>query len=72
MNEAHATTTGHGLSSAAWLDTHFQCSRPGYEDSLRFVGIESGWSVFDAGSGGGFSATSSLRQDGNRCSIPSP
>lgn len=48
-----ATSTGHYLSDTAWLDTHFETARPEYEESLRYVGIQSGWSVLDSGCGSG-------------------
>lgn len=49
----NATSTGHEASHAAWLDLHFECARPEYEAALRTVGIAPGWSVLDAGCGGG-------------------
>ena len=51
--EATITSTGHGQSSAAWLDLHFEDCRPEYEAMLRSVGLQSGWQVLDAGTGGG-------------------
>ncbi len=47
------TTTGHELAGADWLDLHFEASRPQYEYMIRAVGIQPGWSVLDAGCGGG-------------------
>jgi arsenite methyltransferase len=47
------TSTGHALSDASWLDVHYQSARAEYEQALRWVGIEPGWSVLDAGCGGG-------------------
>ena len=32
---------------------HFESARHEYEDSLRYVGIERGWKVLDAGCGDG-------------------
>jgi SAM-dependent methyltransferase len=49
----HATTSGHAVSAAGWLDAHFEACRPEYEAILRSVGIEPGWRVLDAGCGGG-------------------
>jgi arsenite methyltransferase len=55
MSTTHTTTTGHDLSSTDWLDAHFQSARTEYEEALRSVGIERGWTVLDAGCGpGGF------------------
>lgn len=48
-----STSTGHTLCDAAWLDVHFQSARAEYEDSLRHVGVQPGWTVLDAGCGGG-------------------
>jgi ubiquinone/menaquinone biosynthesis C-methylase UbiE len=47
------SSQGHPGSTGAWLDTHFEASRPEYEAMLQSVGIESGWRVLDAGCGGG-------------------
>ena len=52
-NAAQTTSTGHALSGADWLDAHFESARAEYEDGLRFVGIQPGWKVLDAGCGGG-------------------
>jgi arsenite methyltransferase len=48
-----ATTNGHYLSEASWLDTHYEVARIEYEDALRSVGIKPGWNVLDAGCGAG-------------------
>jgi arsenite methyltransferase len=48
-----ATTQGHYLSEASWLDTHYEVARNEYEDALRSVGIQSGWKVLDSGCGAG-------------------
>lgn len=53
MPATNATSTGHEASDAGWLDIHFESSRPEYEDALRQVGIRPGWSILDAGCGGG-------------------
>jgi arsenite methyltransferase len=53
MHETKLTSTGHALADTAWLDHHFEAARPEYEESLRYVGIRPGWSVLDAGCGGG-------------------
>ncbi len=53
MSGAWTTSTGHAVSGAPWLDLHFQSSRAEYEEALRFVGIEAGWTVLDAGCGSG-------------------
>jgi arsenite methyltransferase len=49
----HASATGQALTSAAWLDDHFEASRPEYESQLRAVGIQPGWRVLDAACGSG-------------------
>lgn len=50
---AHATTGGHAVSAAGWLDAHFEACRPEYEAALGLVGVAPGWRVLDAGCGGG-------------------
>lgn len=47
------TSTGHELSESSYLDSHFEAMQPEYEAMIRSVGIKSGWSVLDAGCGGG-------------------
>lgn len=47
------TSTEHGLAEATYLDSHFLANQPEYEAILRFVGIQPGWHVLDAGCGGG-------------------
>jgi ubiquinone/menaquinone biosynthesis C-methylase UbiE len=55
MNDNHlkSTSTGHALSAAAWLDTHYLAGQPEYEAMLRSAGFQRGWRVLDAGCGGG-------------------
>ena len=53
MSDMAMTSTGHMASGASWLDAHFESARPEYEEALRFVGIQPGWSVLDAGCGAG-------------------
>ena len=53
MTEARRTSTGHEVSDTPWLDVHFQSARTEYEESLRHVGVKPGWTVLDAGCGGG-------------------
>lgn len=48
-----ATSTGHALSTAAWLDAHYLAAQPEYEAMVRSAGFQSGWRVLDAGCGGG-------------------
>lgn len=50
---SHASSQGHALAEAGWLDVHFEASRPEYEAMLRSVGFKPGWHVLDAGCGGG-------------------
>lgn len=47
------TSAGHALSDTGWLDVHFQSAREEYEASLRWVGMQPGWIILDAGCGGG-------------------
>jgi arsenite methyltransferase len=47
------TSTGHDAASASWLDTHFETFKPEYQAMVRWVGIETGWHVLDAGCGSG-------------------
>ena len=49
----HAASTGLILTSAAFLDVHFEACRPEYEAMLRSVGLQPGWRVLDAGCGSG-------------------
>src|SRR6476659_2369951 len=49
----NASSQGHAMAEAAWLDVHFEASRPQYEAMLRSVGLQSGWRVLDAGCGSG-------------------
>jgi arsenite methyltransferase len=53
MSETKLTSTGHALADTPLLDNHFQSARAEYEDCLRSVGIKPGWTVLDAGCGGG-------------------
>ena len=53
MAGANVTSTGHDLSTAQWLDTHFESARPEYESSLRQVGVKKGGAMLDAGCGNG-------------------
>ena len=53
MSGAWTTSTGHMASEASWLDHHFESARAEYEEALRFVGLEPGSSVLDAGCGSG-------------------
>ena len=53
MTTDTATSTGHAMADASWLDAHFESARAEYEASLRDVGIQSGWAVLDAGCGNG-------------------
>jgi SAM-dependent methyltransferase len=53
MTSANSTSTGHELSEARWLDTHFESARPEYEGALRRAGVKSGGAVLDAGCGNG-------------------
>ncbi len=48
-----ATSLGHSLSESQYLDSHFATFQTEYEALLRWVGIDSGWHVLDAGCGGG-------------------
>lgn len=41
------------LSSAGWLDTHFDACRGEYLDMVRSAGFRPGWHVLDAGCGNG-------------------
>jgi ubiquinone/menaquinone biosynthesis C-methylase UbiE len=53
MADAKLTSSGHALAQAAWLDDHFESARAEYEESVHHVGLKPGWSVLDAGCGGG-------------------
>ena len=51
--DAATTSTGHDLSEASYLDSHFLTCQPEYESILRSVGVQPGWHVLDAGCGAG-------------------
>jgi arsenite methyltransferase len=54
MSQKESTSTaGHELAAGDWLDLHFEASRVQYEFMIRAAGIQPGWSVLDAGCGGG-------------------
>lgn len=53
MSGTKLTSTGHPVADACWLDNHYRSARAEYEDCLRHVGITPGWTVLDAGCGGG-------------------
>jgi ubiquinone/menaquinone biosynthesis C-methylase UbiE len=53
MAGENVTSTGHDLSAARWLDTHFESARSEYEAALRRVGVKRGEAVLDAGCGSG-------------------
>lgn len=53
MGNQHATSSGHHLAGAGWLDQHFNFSRETYESMVRWVGFQPGWHVLDAGCGAG-------------------
>lgn len=48
-----ASSTGQVMTSASWLDSHFEAARKEYEAQLRAVGIQRGWHVLDAACGSG-------------------
>ncbi|MFM8332309.1 MAG: class I SAM-dependent methyltransferase [Candidatus Methylumidiphilus sp.] len=52
-NNLRDRTSGGHLTDADYLDAHFEAMRPEYEQMLHQVGIAPGWTVFDAGCGGG-------------------
>ena len=51
--EPHKTSTGHCFSSPDWLDDHYVAMQPEYEEQLRWVELQPGWHVLDAGCGSG-------------------
>ena len=48
-----ATSTGHAMSSASWIDAHYRACQTEYEAMIRSVGLQRGWHVLDAGCGTG-------------------
>jgi arsenite methyltransferase len=49
-----SSNTEHGvLSGSEWLDTHFEACREEYVSMLRWVELQPGWNVLDAGCGAG-------------------
>lgn len=54
-SEMQTNPTEHNFVGTAWLDAHFLAMQPEYEEMVRWVGLQPGWSVLDAGCGtGGF------------------
>lgn len=51
--KSSSSSAGHSLAEGSYLDTHFACMREEYETMLNSAGIQAGWSVLDAGAGGG-------------------
>ena len=55
-NEDSQSTTsseGHILSAGPYLDSHFAAARAAYEAMAHFAGFQPGWTILDAGAGGG-------------------
>jgi arsenite methyltransferase len=48
-----ATSAGHAMSLAGWVDAHYLACQPEYEAMVRSVGLQAGWHILDAGSGTG-------------------
>lgn len=48
-----ATSAGHALGEASYLDARFLAAQPEYEAMFRWAGLEAGWHVLDAGAGSG-------------------
>lgn len=48
-----SSAEGNALSEANYLDTHYEAAKEAYEASVRYVGFQKGWSILDAGAGGG-------------------
>jgi arsenite methyltransferase len=48
-----STSAGLRLGSESHLDRHYYALQKEYEETLRAVGLQPGWSVLDAGSGNG-------------------
>jgi SAM-dependent methyltransferase len=69
MSSSHQTSTGHVASHSTWLDAHFESARAEYEEGLRWIGVQPGWAVLDAGCGGGGFIPSLCEQAGPRGSV---
>jgi ubiquinone/menaquinone biosynthesis C-methylase UbiE len=52
-NSEQTTSTGHKLSAGGHLDVHYLALKDEYDATLRSAGIQSGWTVLDAGAGNG-------------------
>jgi ubiquinone/menaquinone biosynthesis C-methylase UbiE len=52
-NSEQITSAGHKLSAGGHLDVHYLALKDEYDATLRAAGIQSGWSVLDAGAGNG-------------------
>jgi ubiquinone/menaquinone biosynthesis C-methylase UbiE len=53
QGKAHTVSSGHGLATVGWLDTHFEACRAEYLAMVRSVPFQPGWRVLDAGCGSG-------------------
>lgn len=53
QESSKASSSGHSLSAADYLDSHYLACQREYEATLRSVGLKTGWHVLDAGCGGG-------------------
>jgi arsenite methyltransferase len=47
------SSQGHCASEGAYLEGHFKAAKAEYETMMRFVEFQPGWTVLDAGAGGG-------------------
>jgi arsenite methyltransferase len=49
----YVTSRGHDFSTGDWLDLHFDACQQEYENMVRAIGIQQGWTILDAGCGNG-------------------
>jgi arsenite methyltransferase len=53
LRRSTTSSQGHHLSEGTYLDSHFVAARAEYKAMAHFAGFQPGWSVLDAGAGGG-------------------
>ena len=53
QSQSNTNYTSEDFANTEWLDAHFLYMQPEYEEMLRWVGLQPGWHVLDAGCGGG-------------------
>ncbi len=52
-DQSSTSSQGHVLSAGTYLDSHFAAARDEYEAMAHFANFQPGWTILDAGAGGG-------------------